>query len=228
MRSTLTEPKLIIADAPRAKRIAAPAAASIDRRRLPVERPIERGAAPICWRTAREGAVLPDVAPEDDATILFTSGSTGEAKGALSTHRAVTTAIYAYAIGLDRPCSACSSRRARAADQPAAHAGQRSAVPRHRRSAGDAQQLRRRPLHGADAQVGRRRGAAADREGADHLFRRRADDEPRADEPSRPRRTTISQLADRHHRRRRRRARSAMSSGCRRSFRTPSRRSATA
>jgi acyl-CoA synthetase (AMP-forming)/AMP-acid ligase II len=49
---------------------------------------------------ADENAALPELFPEDDATILFTSGSTGEAKGALSTHRAVTTGVYAYSIGL--------------------------------------------------------------------------------------------------------------------------------
>ena len=43
---------------------------------------------------------LPKLSPEDDATILFTSGSTGDAKGALSTHRAVTTGTYAYSSGL--------------------------------------------------------------------------------------------------------------------------------
>ena len=56
------------------------------------------------WRALLDDAdderALPEVAPEDDATILFTSGSTGEAKGALSTHRAVTTGVYAYATGL--------------------------------------------------------------------------------------------------------------------------------
>ena len=56
------------------------------------------------WRPLLDGAdpeaALPEVTPEDDATILFTSGSTGESKGALSTHRAVTTGVYAYATGL--------------------------------------------------------------------------------------------------------------------------------
>src|SRR5687768_12164082 len=45
-------------------------------------------------------ADLPEILLEDDATLLFTSGSTGEAKGALSTHRAVTTGTYCYAAGL--------------------------------------------------------------------------------------------------------------------------------
>jgi long-chain acyl-CoA synthetase len=45
------------------------------------------------------GAALPDVEidPEMDATILYTSGTTGFPKGAVSTHRAVTSALTAFA-----------------------------------------------------------------------------------------------------------------------------------
>ena len=44
------------------------------------------------------GAALPEVAidPDDDATILYTSGTTGHPKGAVSTHRAVISAIMAF------------------------------------------------------------------------------------------------------------------------------------
>ena len=40
-----------------------------------------------------------EVGPEDDATILYTSGTTGFPKGAVSTHRAVTQALMAFWAG---------------------------------------------------------------------------------------------------------------------------------
>ena len=93
----LSEPELIIADAARAKRLAAGSCA-IPVVALPVEQMLEGALAPLLARTGE--ADLPEVLPEDDATILFTSGSTGAAKGAVSTHRAVVTGTYAYSLAL--------------------------------------------------------------------------------------------------------------------------------
>jgi acyl-CoA synthetase (AMP-forming)/AMP-acid ligase II len=94
----LTEPKLIIADGPRARRIAAKCS-DYEIVGLPIEEPVEQAIAPLLQR-AKGDEPLPKLLPEDDVTILFTSGSTGDAKGALSTHRAVTTGTYAYSLGL--------------------------------------------------------------------------------------------------------------------------------
>ena len=93
----LTDPKLILADEARGKRIAE-RCANRDVVSLPVRLPVKQALSEFL--TGSEDAALPDVGPEDDATILFTSGSTGEAKGAVSSHRAVTTGTYAYATGL--------------------------------------------------------------------------------------------------------------------------------
>ena len=94
----LTEPVLILADPPRAKRLAE-RCGNVETLSLPIERPLAEVLAELL-EGADENAVLPEIVPEDDATILFTSGSTGESKGALSTHRAVTTGTYAYSVGL--------------------------------------------------------------------------------------------------------------------------------
>jgi acyl-CoA synthetase (AMP-forming)/AMP-acid ligase II len=94
----LVEPKLVLCDAPRAKRLAA-TGLEVPSVTLPIEQPIGEAMTPILARGGEE-AVLPDIDPEDDATILFTSGSTGASKGAISTHRAVTTGLYTYSISL--------------------------------------------------------------------------------------------------------------------------------
>jgi len=73
------------------------------------------------WRNLPEGT-MPDIAlvPEDDATIFYTSGTTGAPKGALGTHRSLTTNIFAMpfsnarnALRLGEPSNSANGNKQR-------------------------------------------------------------------------------------------------------------------
>jgi len=55
------------------------------------------------WEAFIDGAPTempsPEIAPDDNATILYTSGSTAHPKGVLSTHRAITNALLGWECG---------------------------------------------------------------------------------------------------------------------------------
>ncbi|WP_265587176.1 class I adenylate-forming enzyme family protein [Sphingomicrobium arenosum] len=93
----LTEPKLIIADAPRAAMAEKLGHGDITLD-VDIDQPVAAALAALL--EAPEDTALPTVTPEDDATILFTSGSTGKAKGALSTHGQVVQGTYTYVVSL--------------------------------------------------------------------------------------------------------------------------------
>ena len=90
------EAKLVIADVQRAARLAEPGVSHGAKViTLDIAQPIAAAIAPIAAGGSAE-TVLPTLTGEDLATILFTSGSTGQSKGAYSRHHAVVQAIFNY------------------------------------------------------------------------------------------------------------------------------------
>jgi long-chain acyl-CoA synthetase len=106
--------KIAIVDAERYQRIAEHLAACPDLERIYVARGGASIHAPavslesVLGVMSEWGALpefpLPDVSldPEDDATIFYTSGTTGKPKGALGTHRNITSTIWTSMAALAR------------------------------------------------------------------------------------------------------------------------------
>jgi long-chain acyl-CoA synthetase len=93
-----TGTRLVIADLPRALRLAECGGHDAEVVTLDVAAPIDVAIAPLLAKGGGADTMLPELVGDDLATILFTSGSTGQSKGAFSEHRAVVQGVFNYLV----------------------------------------------------------------------------------------------------------------------------------
>lgn len=86
---------LVFADPPRVRRLAQIAGLSAPVVEIDDSQPLASALAAV-FAGDDDAAALPMLAAEDHATILFTSGSTGQSKGAVCEHRAILQAVFNY------------------------------------------------------------------------------------------------------------------------------------
>ena len=137
------------------------------------------------------GGALPDVDvdPDADLCIFYTSGTTGFPKGAQLTQRSCVNNLFnmmfsgqVHTLATQRGTGVVPDPTRGPADP--GHPGHHAAVPRDRQQLRRLRHHRRRRQDGADAQVGRGRGAEAHRARARRLGQRRAGDVARTGHPS--------------------------------------------
>jgi len=129
--------KLLLVDAERLARLTEHLPNCPDLTRIYVTRSTEEPLGPLVCRledvigTPHDWAALPETAlpdvaldPEDDATIFYTSGTTGKPKGALGTHRNIVSNIMASGISAARTYL----RRGEMPPVPAAQAPQKGTL----------------------------------------------------------------------------------------------------